>query len=517
MEPVQVHEKVTQEPQVQMSLRRSTRERRSTISDDYVVYLQEHEFDTGLEDDLISASQVKQSSDSEKWIDAIKDEMKLMKDKGVWDLVELSKGVKSIGCKWIFKTKRDLKGNIVRYKARLVAKGFTQKEGIDYKETFSPVSSKDSFRIIMTLIAHYDLELHQMDVKTAFLNGNIDETIYMVQPKNFESNDSKQLVCRLKRSIYGLKQASRQWYRKFDKVITSFGFKENVVDQCIYLKFSGSKFIILVLYVDDILLASSDVGLLHETNRFLSSKFDMKDLGNASFVLGIQIYRDHSKGILRLSQKAYINKVLSRFGMNNCTLEDTPVEKGNKFSLHQCPKNELEKKDMERFPYASAVGSLIYAQVCMCLDIAYIVGMLSKYLTNSGMDHWKNAKRVMRYLQRTKYYMLTYRRSSHLEIVGYSDSDFAGYLDSRRSTSGYIFMLAGRAISWKSVKQTLIASSTIEGEFIAYYELWIVDGIEKPLRINCDNKAAELYSKNNRSSSKSKHIDIKFLVVKERV
>ncbi|RVW25234.1 Retrovirus-related Pol polyprotein from transposon TNT 1-94 [Vitis vinifera] len=302
MEPIQVHQEVTQqpqEPQVQVPLRRSTRERRSTISDDYVVYLQEHEFDMGLEDDPIS-------------------------------VIELPKGVKPIGCKWIFKTKRDSKGNIVRYKARLVAKGFTQKEGIDYKETFSPVSSKDSFRIIMALVAHYDLELHQMDVKTAFLNGNIDETIYMVQPENFESNDSKQLVCRLKRSIYGLKQASRQWYRKFDQVITSFGFKENTVDQCIYLKFSGSKFIILVLYVDDILLASSDVGLLHETKRFLSSKFDMKDLGNASFVLGIQIHRDRSRGILGLSQKAYIDKVLSRFGMSNCAPGDTPVAKGDK-------------------------------------------------------------------------------------------------------------------------------------------------------------------------------------------
>ncbi|WJZ88075.1 hypothetical protein VitviT2T_007407 [Vitis vinifera] len=301
-----------------------------------------------------------------------------------------------------------------------------------------------------------------MDVKTVFLNGNINETIYMVQPKNFESNNSKQLVCKLKKSIYGLKQASRQWYRNFDQVITSFGFKENTIDQCIYLKFSGSKFIILVLYVDDILLASSDVGLLHETKRFLSSKFDMKDLGNASLVLGIQIHRDRSRGILGLSQKAYIDKVLSRFGMSN--------SKGDKFSLHQCPKNELEKKDMERFPYALAVGSLMYAQVCTRPDIAYIVGMLGRYLSNPGMDHWKKAKRVMRYLQRTKDYMLTYRRSSHLEIVGYSYSNFAGCLDSRKSTSGYIFMLTGGAVSWKSVKQTLIASSTMETEFIACYE-----------------------------------------------
>ncbi|KAL6338697.1 hypothetical protein AAG906_023846 [Vitis piasezkii] len=376
VEPIQVHEEVTQqpqEPQVQVPQRRSTRERISTISDDYVVYLQEHEFDMGLEDDPISVSHVKQ--------------------------IKLPEGVKPIGCKWIFKAKRDSKGNIVRYKACLVAKGFTLKKDIDYKETFSSVSSNDSFRIIMALVAHYDLELHQMDIKTVFLNGNIDETIYMVQPENFESNDSKQLVSKLK--------------------------------------------------------------------------------------------RDRSRGILGLSEKSYIDKVLSKFGMSNCAPGNTPVAKGDKFSLHQCSRNELERKDME---------------------------------INPGMDHWKKTKRVMRYLQRTKDYILTYRRSNHLKIVGYLDSDFAGCLDNRRSTLCYIFMLAEGAVSWKSVKQTLIASSTMEAEFIACYEasnhgIWlrIVDGIEKPLRINCDNKAAELYSKNNRSSPKSKHIDIKFLVVKERV
>ncbi|RVX18298.1 Retrovirus-related Pol polyprotein from transposon TNT 1-94 [Vitis vinifera] len=449
VEPVQVHEEVTQqpqEPQVQVPLRRSNRERRSTISDDYVVYLQEH----GL-----------------TWV------WKIIQFHGVWDLVELSEDVKSIGCKWIFKTQRDSKSNIARYKAYLVAKGFIQKEDIDYKETFSPVSSNDSFSIIMALVPHYDLELHQIDVKTAFLNGNIDETIYMVQPENFESNDSKQL--------------------------------ENTVDQCIYLKFSGSKFIILVLYVNDILLASIDVELLHETKRFLSSKSDMKDLGNASFVLGIQIYRDRSRGILGLSQNSYIDKVLSRFGMSNYAPGATPMAKREKFSLHQCLRNELERKDMERFSYALAIGSLMYAQVCTRPDIAYIVGTLGRYLSNPS--------------------------SSHLEIVRYSNSDFAGCLNSRKSTSSYIFMLARGAISWKSVTQTLIASSTMETEFMACYEasnhgIWLRNfitklrnfyRIEKPLRINCDNKTVELYSKNNRSSSKSKHIDIKFLVVKKKV
>ena len=161
-------------------------------------------------------------------------------------------------------------------------------------------------------------------------------------------------------------------------MITSFGFKENTIDQCIYHKISESKFILQVLYVDDILLASSNIGLLHETKRFLSNNFEMKDLGNASFVLDIQIYRDRSNGILGLSQKAYIDKVLSRFGMKDCAREDTLIVKGDKFSLLQCPRNEIEKKEMENIPYTSIVWTLLYAQICTCPDIAYVVGMLGR-------------------------------------------------------------------------------------------------------------------------------------------
>ncbi|KAL9273839.1 Retrovirus-related Pol polyprotein from transposon TNT 1-94-like protein, partial [Drosera capensis] len=242
-----INEDQTQQSQEhEVSLRRSTRERRNAILDDYIVFLQEHE--------------AMESSKSQKWIDAMNDEIKSMSDNDVWELVSLPEGVKPIGCKWIFKTKKDSEGNIMRFKARLVAKGYTQKEGIDFKETFSPVSSKDSFRIIMALVAHFDLKLHQMDVKTAFLNGDIEETIYMQQPENFVSGDPKKMVCKLKKSIYGLKQASRQWYHKFNNVISSFGFEPNIAYDCIYHKFSGSKHIFLVLYVDDILLASNDIG-----------------------------------------------------------------------------------------------------------------------------------------------------------------------------------------------------------------------------------------------------------------
>ncbi|WVZ92499.1 hypothetical protein U9M48_038558 [Paspalum notatum var. saurae] len=291
----------------------------------------------------------------------MEDEMRSMDTNKVWDLEEIPKRAKKVGCKWVYKTKRDSRGNIKRYKARLVAKGFTQREGIDYTETFSPVSSKDSFRIIMALVAHFDLELHQMDVKTAFLNGVLNEN----------------------KSIYGLKQASRQWYLKFDETIRKFGFKEgskrkfgmppieihlwietsfktvfdeairkfgfkeNDEDNCIYAKFRNGRYIFLVLYVDDILLASSDMDLLLETKSFLCSNYDTKDLGEASYVLGIQIHRDRNRCILGLSQKTHIENILKRYGMQVCNAGPVPIANGDKFRNFQCPKNEYEKELMK--------------------------------------------------------------------------------------------------------------------------------------------------------------------------
>ncbi|RDX93169.1 hypothetical protein CR513_24605, partial [Mucuna pruriens] len=359
-----------QQPQ-EVSLRRSIRERGHAIPDDYIVFLQEHEDDNGLtEDDPINFCQAMQSFNSQKWIDAMKDELKSMQDNDVWDLVKLPECVKPISCKLIFKTKKDYKGNIEGYKAHLIAKGFTQKEGIDYKETFSLVSSKDSFRIIMALVAHFDLELHQMDVKTAFLNGDIDEMIYLMRPENFVSNEFKYMICKLKKFIYD----------------PQTGFPT-------------------------------------------------------------MILRDRSQGILRLSQENYISKVLERFGMKDSKPGDTPIAKGDKFSLKQCPNNDLERNEMQKIPYVSAIGSIMYTQVYTRSDIAFMVGVLGRYLSNPRIQHWKEVKRVMRYLRKTKGHMLTYRKYEDLEIIGYSYFDFAGCQNSKRSTFGYIYMLTRGAIS----------------------------------------------------------------------
>ena len=383
----------------------------------------------------------------------------------------------------------------------------------------------------MALVAHFDMELHQMDVKTAFLNGDLNEEVYMMQPEGFEANDSGTLVCRLKKYIYGLKQASRQWYLKFHSVVASYGFVENKVDQCIYCKVSGRKFIFLILYVDDILLASSDLGLLHETKRMLSKNFDMKDLGEASFVLGIEIHKNRSRGLLGLSQRAYVDRILERFNMQQCKPGIAPVCKGDKLSLSQCPHSDIEKAQMKNIPYASALGSIMYAQVCTRPDIAFATGLLGRYQSNPGHDHWVAAKKVMRYLKRTKDYMLIYKHVQDLQLVGYSDSDFAGCQDEKKSTTGYIFKLAGGAVSWKSEKQKSIASSTMQVEFIACFaattqaiwlrnlikELTVFDFVDRPIQLYCDNNSAVLFINNNRDLKGSKHMEVKYLTIKEKV
>uniref|UniRef100_A0A1J3K4I8 Retrovirus-related Pol polyprotein from transposon TNT 1-94 n=2 Tax=Noccaea caerulescens TaxID=107243 RepID=A0A1J3K4I8_NOCCA len=515
--------------QEEPALRRSTRERRSAIPDDYMLYLIES--GGGSIKDPVSYSQAMKDVNCDKWIDASKDEIDSMVKNGVWDIVPLPEGHKAVGCKWIFKTKLDCNGNVERYKARLVAKGFNQKEGIDYCETFSPVSRKDSLRIILALVAQYDLELHQMDVKTAFLNGDLEEEVYMRQPEGFIIEGQEDMVCKLKKSIYGLKQASRQWYLKFDEIITNFGFKENIVDPCIYLKFSGSKFIFLVLYVDDILLASSDLGLLHQTKNYLSKNFDMKDMGEASYVIGIEIFRDRSLGILGLSQKAYIDRVLERFSMLSCSSSVVPMQKGDKLDLKQCPQNEMERNEMQKYPYASLVGSLMYAQVCTRPDISHAVGMLGRFQSNPGIVHWQAAKKVLRYLKGTRNHMLTYKRSTHPQMVGFSDSDFGGCHDTRHCTLGYVYLLGGGAISWKSQKSQLIYTSTMEAEYVACYEAsiqgtWLknfvsefgaLSFVDKPLTLYCDNQAAIFFSKHDRISKGAKHMDLKYLSLKQDV
>ncbi|KAM1627938.1 hypothetical protein COP1_016316 [Malus domestica] len=257
----------------------------------------------------------------------------------------------------------------------------------------------------------------------------------------------------------------------------------------------------------------------------------MKDLGEAHYVLGIEIVRDRQKKLLGLSQKGYIERVLSRFNMESCNKADVPVNKGDKFSRDQCPKSEHEIESMKMRPYASLVGSLMYANICTRPDLAFIVGLLGRFQSNPGESHWIAAKKVLRYLQRTKEFMLMYGREDCLEIIGYTDLDLARDLDEMKSTGGYIFMMKGGAVSWKSAKQTIVSTSTMEAEFVACFEgmkqeVWlrnfvaemrIVDYVKRPLRMFCDNSAAVFFSKNNKRTSASRLMDVKFLKVREMV
>ena len=229
-------------------------------------------------------------------------ELDSMKSNKVWELVDLPEGIKPIGCKWVYKRKKNAEGKVETFKARLVAKGYTQKAGIDYDETFSPVAMLKSIRILLSIAAALDYEIWQMDVKTAFLNGHLDESIYMVQPDGFVVKGQERKVCKLLRSIYGLKQASRSWNQRFDQAIKTFVFEQNVDEPCVYKRIKDGKVVFLVLYVDDILLIGNDVGNLSSVKLWLSQQFDMKDLGEANYVLGIRIFRDRKNKILALSQ-----------------------------------------------------------------------------------------------------------------------------------------------------------------------------------------------------------------------
>src|SRR5215468_10747066 len=292
----------------------------------------------------------------------MKSEMDSMEENQVWTLVDPPEGIRPIGCKWVFKRKTDIDANVSTYKARLVAKGYRQRQGVDFDETFSPVAMIKSIRILIAIAAHYDYEIWQMDVKTAFLNGNLLKEVYMTQPEGFTSVDSNK-VCRLQKSIYGLKQASRSWNIRFDEAIKEFGFSQNPDEPCVYKRVDGDAIVFLILYVDDILLMGNDVSVMQSVKIWLFKQFSMKDLGEATYILGIKIYRDRSRRLIGLSQSTYIDKMLKRFSMDLSKKGFLPISHGKNLSKSMCPITQDMRERMSRIPYASAIGSIMYADV----------------------------------------------------------------------------------------------------------------------------------------------------------
>jgi reverse transcriptase-like protein len=460
-----------------------------------------------------------ESDDKSKWIEAMNDEMKSLMENHTYDVVELPKGKRALKNRWVYRLKHDEKSMVPRYKARLVVKGFSQRKGVDFDEIFSPVVKMASIGVVLGLAASLDLEIEQMDVKTAFLHGDLDEEIYMEQPEGFKEQGKENFVCRLRKSLYGLKQAPRQWYKKFESVVKSFGYKRTNSDHCVFVqKFSEDDFIMLLLYVDDMLIVGQSASRINSLKQELSKYFAMKDLGPARQILGMEITRDRAGRKLWLSQKKYVEKVLRRFRMDGAKPVSTPLASHFKFDT-KSSDDVSGNDDMKNIPYASVVGSLMYAMVCTRPDLAHAVSVVSRYLSNPRMVHWHAVKWILRYLRGTTDLSLCFG-SREPFLVCYSDADLAGDT-SRKSTSGYLTTFAGGAVSWKSRLQKCISMSTMEAEYVAASEagkelVWMKRFLRE-LHFNqerfvllCDSQCAIDLSKNPSSHDRAKHIDIRY-------
>lgn len=463
------------------------------------------------------------SSDAGLWMTAMEEELQSLHKNKTWELVKRPKNKNIVGCKWVYKKKVGTQGNTgVQHKARLVAKGYSQREGVDFNEVFAPVVRHTSIRVLLSIVTAQDLELEQLDVKTAFLHGDLDENIWMEQPTGFVVKNKDDWVCKLNKSLYGLKQSPRQWYKRFDAFITKVGFRRSNYDSCVYVRtLDDNTHIYLLLYVDDILIAAKNIDVIQELKDTLKSEFEMKDLGPAGRILGMEIRRDRNSGKLFLNQQEYIEKILSRFGMASCKAIGTPYDRNLKLSSAMCPESEADKLDMQKVPYSQAVGSLMYAMVCTRPDLAYPLSVVSRFMSNPGREHWKAVKRIFRYLKGTSDIGLLYAADQNCTMAGYTDSDFAGDVDKRRSLSGYVFTFAGSVVSWKSTLQPTVSLSTTEAEYVAMTEaakegIWL-KGLLGDLGwhtdkadIYCDSLSAICLSKDNVFHDRTKHIDVKY-------
>jgi len=454
------------------------------------------------------------------WKTAIKSELDSLGKNKVISLTKHQSGMRPISCKWVFKLKRDLTGRVIRHKARLVVRGFTQRHGIDYDETFAPVAKYTTIRTLLALAAAADWEIHQMDVKTAFLAGDLDEQIFMELPEGI--NAPANTICELKKSLYGLKQAPRVWYQKLDTFLTSKNLKlvQSNTDNSLYV----GKHLIIVVYVDDLKIMAKDTTLMRQVKDSLSKEFEMTDLGEISHYLGMQIIRNRQNRTIHINQTAYINTILKRFGLEGCVAVSTPMDP--KIKLAQ----RTDEAPTDKHLYQQIIGSLMYAMIGTRPDIAFPIQQLSQFSSDPSVTHMQAAKRVLRYLQGTKRLGITYREG---QFHGYADSDYAGDVDNAKSTGGYTFLMGGGSICWSSKKQSTVATSTTHAEYIAGFEAareaaWLqllldeltVSEIStpnvKPIVIYEDNSGCIALTKNPENHSRTKHIHVKYHYLRQQ-
>ncbi|KAI5315215.1 hypothetical protein L3X38_044391 [Prunus dulcis] len=473
-----------EEPATELQPRRSTRVRRplSRYSPDDYVLLTDWGEPECYKEALTNDQQ-------DEWLKAMHEEMQSLHENHTYDLVNLPKGRRALKNKWVYRLKTEKNNSKPRFKARLVVKGFNQKKGIDFEEIFSPVVKMSSIRVVFGLAASLNLEIKQLDMKTAFLHGDLEEEIYMEQPEGFKVKGKEDLI--------------------------------STSDHCVFVKrFDDGEFIILLLYVDDMLIVGQNSDKINKLKKELSKSFAMKDLGPAKRILGMSISRDRKNRELRLSQESYIEKVLKRFNMDKAKPVSTPFPSHFKLSSKQSPTCEKVKENMAMVPYSSAVGSLIYAMICTRPDITHAVGVVSRFLSKPVREHWNAVKWILIYLRGTSKMSLCFGGGKP-ELIGYTDADMAGDLDSRKFTSRYLITFSGGAVSWQSKLQKCVALSTTEAEFIAATEackemLWMKRflqelGQEKHKYIfHCDSQSAIHLSKNPSFHSRSKHIDVRY-------
>lgn len=466
------------------------------------------------------------SPEAPRWKQAMAEEINSLKENDTFELTTLPTGRNTIGGKWVYALKENEQGQI--FKARFVAKGYNQTQGIDYQETFAPTANMTSVRALMQISVQNDLIIHQMDVKTAYLHAPIEEEIYMDQPEGFEQTESgENLVYKLKKSLYGLKQSGRNWYKLLNDYLEQNDFERNLSDHCVYRKDIDHETLLVIIWVDDLIIAASNNNLLNTFKETMRSKFNMKDLGKISSFLGIQFIQKEAE--IRMNQKRYIQRMLERFGMSDCKPRSTPCEL--KTDTTTCGGSDANETVNSR-EYREIVGSLIYAMTCTRPDISWVVSRLSQTLAQPTREDLVTAKQVLRYLKGTNDFELIFKKSSEdLDLIAYSDSDWASSVKDRRSTTGYCFALTkeGPVISWKTKKQPTVALSTCEAEYIglatttqeSMYLTQLLNGMDRK-RYTCtklfgDNQGAIALSKNPVNRQRSKHIDVKYHFIREAV
>ncbi|KAD4888928.1 hypothetical protein E3N88_21001 [Mikania micrantha] len=461
----------------------------------------------------------KQASQNANWVDAMNREIKALEENGTWTLEELPKDKKAIDSKWVYKIKYKPNGEIERYKARLVAKGYTQMEGIDFHETFAPVAKLVTVRTLLALATKNDWLIHQLDVNNAFLHGDLDEEVYMKLPQGFTSKQGNK-VCRLRKSLYGLKQASRNWYHKFTKALLSLGYVQSKADHSLFLFRQRDTFITALIYVDDVIIAGNNTAKIEETKNNLDKNFSIKDLGTLRYFLGVEVART-AEGLV-LSQRKYTLDILNDCGLTGCRPSQLPFEKNLK--LEHDPK----EPEVDASLYRRIVGRLLYLQATRP-DIAYSVNILSQFVSDPRRNHMDAANKVLRYLKTTPGQGILLPKEGGTDLVSYCDSDWLGCPSTCRSRTGYLLLFGGAPISWKSKKQSVVSRSSAEAEYRAMattiteilWVRWLLTelGVPSigPTTLYCDNQAARHIANNPVFHERTKHVEMDCYFVRERV